>query len=77
MSISDSATFIKKKGAYTPIMQYKLRNSPLAGVGFLELANAGDFAANVWNKVPVPIYGAVLMAGSRWNSCTDDFHFRI
>ncbi|KND89045.1 hypothetical protein TOPH_06357 [Tolypocladium ophioglossoides CBS 100239] len=31
-------------------------------VGLLELANAGDFAANVWNVVPVPVYAIVFMA---------------
>jgi hypothetical protein len=31
-------------------------------VGFLELANAGDFAANVWNEIPVPGFAAALMA---------------
>lgn len=31
-------------------------------VGLLELANAGDFAANVWNDVPVPVYAIVFMA---------------
>ncbi|KAG5946484.1 hypothetical protein E4U53_006585 [Claviceps sorghi] len=30
-------------------------------VGFMELANAGDFAANVWNQVPIPVYAIVLM----------------
>ena len=39
-----------------------LKNNLLAGVGFLELANAGDFAANVWNEIPVPHFAAVLMA---------------
>ncbi|PSR74663.1 hypothetical protein BD289DRAFT_448500 [Coniella lustricola] len=34
----------------------------LAAVGFLEFANAGDFAANVWNESPVPIYALVFMA---------------
>ncbi|PWY88338.1 hypothetical protein BO70DRAFT_259291, partial [Aspergillus heteromorphus CBS 117.55] len=38
------------------------RNSLLAGVGFLELANAADFAANVWNDIPVPRYALILMA---------------
>ncbi|PWY94581.1 hypothetical protein BO94DRAFT_531526, partial [Aspergillus sclerotioniger CBS 115572] len=38
------------------------RNSLLAGVGFLELANAADFAANVWNQIPVPRYAMILMA---------------
>lgn len=31
-------------------------------VGFMELANAGDFAANVWNDIPVPVYAIVFMA---------------
>ncbi|POR35282.1 Uncharacterized protein TPAR_04502 [Tolypocladium paradoxum] len=31
-------------------------------VGLLEFANAGDFAANVWNDVPVPVYAVVFMA---------------
>lgn len=50
------------KGCYIPAKQFKLRNSLLAGVGFLELANAGDFAANVWNQIPVPRYAIALMA---------------
>lgn len=41
---------------------HRLKNNLLAGVGYLELANAGDFAANVWNQIPVPIYALVLMA---------------
>jgi hypothetical protein len=31
-------------------------------VGFLELANAGDLAANVWNEIPVPRFAVALMA---------------
>jgi hypothetical protein len=42
--------------------QSMLKNSLLAGVGYLELANAGDFAANVWNQVPVPHFAMALMA---------------
>ena len=42
--------------------QQQLRNNLLAFVGYLELANAGDFAANVWNQIPVPRYAVVLMA---------------
>lgn len=38
------------------------RNSLLASTGFLEFANAGDFAANVWNQIPVPKYAMILMA---------------
>jgi hypothetical protein len=52
----------KNKPRYIVSHQTKLRNSLLAGVGFLELANAGDFAANVWNDLPVPIYAIILMA---------------
>lgn len=40
----------------------RLKNNLLGAVGFLELANAGDFAANVWNDTPVPIHAVVLMA---------------
>jgi len=58
----ESLTFIRKNGGYTLQKEYKLRNSLLMGVGFLELANAGDFAANVWNRVPTPKYALVLMA---------------
>ncbi|PKY05695.1 hypothetical protein P168DRAFT_303441 [Aspergillus campestris IBT 28561] len=38
------------------------RNSLLASAGYLEFANAGDFAANVWNEVPVPRHAIILMA---------------
>ncbi|KAF8846613.1 hypothetical protein BDZ45DRAFT_682418 [Acephala macrosclerotiorum] len=62
LSISDCAAFTRRKGCYTLAKQYRLKNSLLAGVGLLELANAGDFAANVWNEVPVPHFAAVLMA---------------
>ncbi|PHH64266.1 hypothetical protein CDD81_4750 [Ophiocordyceps australis] len=39
----------------------RLENNLSWVVGCLELANAGDFAANVWNEVPVPVYAVVLM----------------
>jgi hypothetical protein len=39
-----------------------LKNDLYRAVGFLELANAGDFAANVWNSYPVPVYATVFMA---------------
>jgi hypothetical protein len=55
----------KKSGAlYKQLLkdQHYLRNSLLAGVGYLELANAGDFAANVWNNIPVPMFAVALMA---------------
>jgi len=62
VSTPDCITFTRRRGQYHPARQYMLKNSLLAGVGYLELANAGDFAANVWNEVPVPLYAVVLMA---------------
>lgn len=55
---------IVKRGRtnFAPARQTRLKNSLLGVVGFLELANAGDFAANVWNEVPVPTHAVVLMA---------------
>lgn len=61
-SPSECITFIKQKGHFHPVKQSKLENSLLAAVGLLELANAGDFAANVWNQIPVPRYAIALMA---------------
>lgn len=56
-------TFTKgRDGQYHLQKQTKLRNSLLWMVGFLETANAGDFAANVWNMSPVPTYAMVFMA---------------
>lgn len=37
------------------------KNSLLLGVGYLDLTNALDFPANVWNQTPIPIYAMVLM----------------
>lgn len=47
---------------FKPRTQNSLKNSLAASVGYLELANAGDFAANVWNEVPPPTYAVALMA---------------
>src|SRR6478736_3378061 len=58
----DSVTLAKKRSQWSCIDDNRLRNNLFAAVGFLELANAGDFAANVWNEVPVPIYAIVFMA---------------
>ena len=60
-STSERVTFVRRNGQYHPAKQKKLKNSLLAGVGFLELANAVDFAANVWNTIPVPLFAATLM----------------
>lgn len=40
----------------------RLENSLGWAVGLLEFANAGDFAANIWNDVPVPLHAVILMA---------------
>ncbi|KAJ4386787.1 hypothetical protein N0V93_009685 [Gnomoniopsis smithogilvyi] len=48
-------------GRLKPARQARLRNNLLASVGFLELANAGDFAANVFNQTTVPPYALALM----------------
>ncbi|KAF9772296.1 hypothetical protein IL306_009998 [Fusarium sp. DS 682] len=58
----NSITLAKKRSYWCCIDDTRLRNDLFAAVGFLELANAGDFAANVWNDVPVPIYAIVFMA---------------
>lgn len=78
--LDDTAVFIKiKHDTYIPSAthQRKLRNNLLLGVGFLELANCGDFAANVWNKVPVPHFAIALMAiGGTAALFTSIFAFR-
>ncbi|KAL7898661.1 hypothetical protein HDV63DRAFT_394288 [Trichoderma sp. SZMC 28014] len=51
----------KKGDGYVPQSNH-FRNDLYRAVGFLELANAGDFAANVWNSYPVPVYATVFMA---------------
>jgi hypothetical protein len=58
----NSFTFIKdSNGVYRPGTDQRLRNNLLPSVGFLEFANATDFAANVWNTIPVPKFASVLM----------------
>ena len=51
-----------KSGRYTIAKDAHLVNNLSWAAGFMELANAGDFAANVWNDVPVPVYAIVFMA---------------
>jgi hypothetical protein len=51
-----------KRGRYRCLSHAALKNNLLAGVGYLELANAGDFPANVWNDIPVPRHAVILMA---------------
>ncbi|KAM0344958.1 hypothetical protein ACHAPU_007092 [Fusarium lateritium] len=58
----DIVTLTKGRSGWSCTQNTRLRNNLFAAVGFLELANAGDFAANVWNETPVPIYAIVFMA---------------
>ncbi|KAL4816822.1 hypothetical protein BDW67DRAFT_160933 [Aspergillus spinulosporus] len=51
-----------RRGRFRVVGHPALKNNLLAGVGYLELANAGDFAANVWNEIPVPRHAMILMA---------------
>ncbi|KAG6001018.1 hypothetical protein E4U21_004776 [Claviceps maximensis] len=51
-----------KRGQWSLAPDGQLANNLSWVVGFMELANAGDFAANVWNDVPIPVYAVVLMA---------------
>ncbi|KAH0495906.1 hypothetical protein TgHK011_009431 [Trichoderma gracile] len=59
----DRVTLVQaKKGGGYVSKGTRLKNDLYRAVGLLELANAGDFAANVWNKYPVPVYAIVFMA---------------
>ncbi|KAJ6115364.1 hypothetical protein N7486_001142 [Penicillium sp. IBT 16267x] len=60
-STKDQVPLIRRSGRFRLLHQQQFKNSLLASVGYLELANAGDFAANVWNTIPVPTFAAVLM----------------
>ncbi|KEQ69434.1 hypothetical protein M436DRAFT_55676, partial [Aureobasidium namibiae CBS 147.97] len=60
---STNLTFTRNKNSrYTLCRRSRIRGIPPLGIGFLDIANSGDFAANVFNHVPVPIYAVVLMA---------------
>jgi hypothetical protein len=52
----------QKKTRYVLPRQPELRNNIQIGIGLLEFANGLDFAANVWNEVPVPRFAVGLMA---------------
>ncbi|KAK9233863.1 hypothetical protein V1525DRAFT_415009 [Lipomyces kononenkoae] len=62
-SKSYRATFSRKRnGQYVIVAGRKFENSLLMSVALLELGNSCDFPANVWNRIPIPIYAIVLMA---------------
>ncbi|KAK2595486.1 hypothetical protein QQS21_006826 [Conoideocrella luteorostrata] len=52
----------EKNGQWALAPDSRLVNNLSWVVGFMELANAGDFAANIWNDIPVPVYAVVFMA---------------
>ncbi|KAG9240185.1 hypothetical protein BJ878DRAFT_430839 [Calycina marina] len=56
-----SLTFIRSNFSSEAASHQMLRNNMLFGAMFLECANAGDLAANVWNETPTPIFARVLM----------------
>ncbi|GAD95569.1 integral membrane protein [Paecilomyces variotii No. 5] len=77
--LDHQAVYRRKRGTYvaSPKHHRKLRNNLLLGVGFLELANSCDFAANVWNTIPVPHFAIALMAiGGASALFTSIFAFR-
>lgn len=58
-----SLTFVRAtNGKFSLCNAPRIRSIPPLVIGFLDLANSGDFAANVFNHVPVPVYAIVLMA---------------
>ncbi|KAG9566184.1 hypothetical protein KCU71_g4712, partial [Aureobasidium melanogenum] len=60
---SSSLAFLRAaNGKFTLYNAPRIRSIPPLVIGFLDLANSGDFAANVFNHVPVPVYAIVLMA---------------
>jgi hypothetical protein len=63
-------TFVRQKNGWIPKEQYRLKNNLLIGVGLLELGNAGDFAANVWNQIPIPHFAMALSTFPTFLGCT-------
>lgn len=70
--------YVKRNGQYhLRDDKHQLKNSLLIAVGFFELANCGDFAANVWNTIPVPRFAIALMAvGATFALCMTYFAYR-
>jgi len=59
---SSILTFIKHRNGFLPERRVGLRNNLLPAIGFIELGNAGDFAANFWKIYPPPKCAIILMA---------------
>jgi hypothetical protein len=58
----DSVTMVKGRRGWSYLPGIRLEHNLHWAAGLLELANSGDFAANIWNDVPVPVYAIVFMA---------------
>ncbi|KAI5456476.1 hypothetical protein BGZ63DRAFT_429124 [Mariannaea sp. PMI_226] len=58
----DHVTLVKKRRKWSYLPGIRLEHNLHWACGLLETANSGDFAANVWNDVPVPVFVIVLMA---------------
>lgn len=61
LSVPSFAFVRAANGKFTLCNPQRIRSIPPLIIGFLDLANSGDFAANVFNRVPVPVYAIVLM----------------
>lgn len=58
---NDLAAMSNTKNGHTSRRGQHYRNNLMWQVGLLELTNALDFPANVWNQIPTPTFAAVLM----------------
>lgn len=58
----DSVTLVKGRRSWSYLPGIRLEHNLHWAAGLLELANSGDFAANIWNDTPVPVYVIVFMA---------------
>ncbi|KAH6885187.1 hypothetical protein B0T10DRAFT_492157 [Thelonectria olida] len=58
----DSVAMVKGRRGWSYLPGIRLEHNLHWAAGLLELANSGDFAANIWNDVPVPVYAIVFMA---------------
>ncbi|KOS16788.1 hypothetical protein ESCO_004915 [Escovopsis weberi] len=55
-------TLVRQQSRYRLRAKPGLEHNLFFVMGFMEMANAWDFAANVWNTEPVPVFATALMA---------------
>ncbi|KAH6980805.1 hypothetical protein BKA56DRAFT_585997 [Ilyonectria sp. MPI-CAGE-AT-0026] len=73
----DQVTLVKGRRTWAYPRGLRLEHNLHWAIGLLELANAGDFAANIWNDTPVPVYATVFMAiGGTAAAVLSTFAFR-